>query len=204
MKVVLASRNQGKLAEYRRMFELLGVEIATMDQAGVPADVELPEEADTFFDNAMSKAQALQKRIGGWTLADDSGLQVDALDGAPGVYSARFAGVSARGQSQDRANVALLLDKLSAVRGENRSARFVCVIVVLGPAGQLIHAQGTCEGHIVSEPRGSAGFGYDPVFMVTGRPHTMAELSMDEKNEISHRGRALSKLGDQIRDTKWC
>ena len=192
--VVLASRNRGKISEYRRMLEQAGFSVAGMDEAGVDPGLELPEEGDTFEANALQKASALQRLIGGWTLGDDSGLEVDALEGAPGVYSARYSGSPGRGPERDRANYEKLLEELRGVPDERRTARFVCVIAMPGPGGALITSRGTCEGRIVRAPRGAGGFGYDPVFMADGYDRTMAELSMDEKNRISHRGRALRAL----------
>ena len=193
-QVVLATRNLGKISEYRRMLEQAGFSVRGMDQAGVDPRLELPEEGDTFEANALQKATALQKITGGWTLGDDSGLEVDALGGAPGVFSARYSGSHERGPARDRANCRKLLEELSDVPDERRTARFVCVIAMPGPEGAVITSRGTCEGRIIQEPRGESGFGYDPVFMAAGYDRTMAELSMDEKNRISHRGRALSAL----------
>jgi len=192
--VVLASRNRGKISEYRRMLEQAGFSIMGMDQAGVDPGVELPEEGDTFEANAHQKATALQKITGGWTLGDDSGLVVDALGGAPGVFSARYSGSHERGPARDRANCQKLLEELHGVADERRTARFVCVIAMPGPGGVVITSRGTCEGRIIRQPRGENGFGYDPVFIARGYDLTMAELSMDEKNRISHRGRALRAL----------
>jgi len=199
VKLAVATRNPGKLAEYRRMLGSLGFEVQELDEAGVPATVSLPEEADNFDDNARSKAVALQVLTGGWALGDDSGLEVDALGGAPGVYSARYAGVEERGAARDRANLDKLLGELEATGDELRTARFVCVIVLVGPGGRSVTARGTCEGRIIRTPRGHNGFGYDPVFVPTGYRRTMAELGMDEKNTISHRGRALAALVDELK-----
>ena len=192
--VVLASRNRGKISEYRRMLEQAGFAVAGMDQAGVAPEVELPEEGDTFEANALQKASALQKITGGWTLGDDSGLEVDVLGGAPGVFSARYSGSQERGPERDRANYEKLLDELRDVADGQRTARFVCAIAMPGPDGALITSRGVCEGGIVRAPLGAGGFGYDPVFMARGYDRTMAQLSMDEKNRISHRGCALRAL----------
>jgi XTP/dITP diphosphohydrolase len=198
--VVLASRNRGKISEYRRMLEQAGFSVAGMDQAGVDPGVELPEEGDTFEANALQKASALQRLIGGWTLGDDSGLEVDALEGAPGVFSARYSGSPGRGPERDRANYQKLLDELKDVPDERRTARFVCAIAMPGPDGVLITSRGTCEGRIIREPLGQGGFGYDPVFIADGYDRAMAELSMDEKNRISHRGRALRALVQKLKN----
>jgi len=199
VKIVLATRNAGKLAEYRRMLEELDCQVQTLDQVGIGPEVELPEDGDDFESNALCKTQALQKLTGGWALGDDSGLEVDALGGAPGIYSARYANHPGRGSERDRANLEKLLGELESVPDEQRSARFVCAIALLGPDGQKILSRGTCEGRIIRTPRGTSGFGYDPVFLPDGHQHTMAELGMDEKNRISHRGRALARLSAEIR-----
>lgn len=196
MKIVLASRNQGKLSEYRRMFDRLGADVVSLDQAGVDPAIELPEDGDTFEANALSKTAALQRLVGGWVMGDDSGLVVDALGGAPGVYSARYAGHPGKGRLRDLANCKKLLAELEYTPDDRRAARFVCVIVLLGPEGQRFSARGECEGRIIRARRGESGFGYDPVFLPRGKQRTMAELSMAEKNEISHRGHALRKLGE--------
>jgi XTP/dITP diphosphohydrolase len=196
----LASRNRGKISEYRRMLQQAGFSVTGMDEAGVDPGVELPEEADTFEANALQKASALQRLIGGWTLGDDSGLEVDALGGAPGVFSARYSGSPGRGPERDRANYQKLLDELRDVPDERRTARFVCAIAMPGPGGVLVTSRGICEGRIIREPQGRGGFGYDPVFMADGYDRTMAQLSMDEKNSISHRGRALRALVQKLKN----
>ena len=192
--VVLASRNRGKISEYQRMLGQAGFSVMGMDQAGVDPGIELPEEGDTFEANALQKASALQKITGGWALGDDSGLEVDALGGAPGVFSARYSGSQQSGPARDRANYQKLLEELEGVPDDQRTARFVCAIAMPGPEGVVITSRGTCEGRIIRAPRGEGGFGYDPVFITDGYDRTMAELSMDEKNRISHRGRALRAL----------
>jgi XTP/dITP diphosphohydrolase len=198
--VVLASRNRGKISEYRRMLQQAGFSVMGMDEAGVDPGVELPEEGDTFEANALQKASALQKITGGWTLGDDSGLEVDALGGAPGVFSARYSGSQERGPQRDRANYEKLLDELRDVADGQRTARFVCAIAMPGPQGAVITSRGVCEGRIVREPAGQGGFGYDPVFMARGYDLTMAQLSMDQKNRISHRGRALRALVQKLKN----
>lgn len=198
-RVVVASRNRGKISEYRRMLEQAGFWVVAMDQAGVDDDVDLPEEGDTFEKNALQKASALQKITGGWTLGDDSGLEVDALGGAPGVLSARYSGVPERGPGRDRANYRKLLEELREVPDEQRTARFVCAIAMPGPGGRCITSRGICAGRIARAPRGDGGFGYDPVFIADGHDRTMAEMSMDQKNRISHRGRALQALVKKLK-----
>ena len=145
----------------------------------------------------------MHEKTGGWVLGDDSGLEVDALGGAPGVHSARYAGSSATGVERDLANLRKLLDDMRAVPAGRRSARFVCVMVLVRPDGQHLVARGECPGVIVEEPRGENGFGYDPVFVPDGHVRTMAEMTMDEKNELSHRGRALRMLVKLIGEKCW-
>lgn len=202
MRIVIATRNEGKLIEYRRMLEALGVEVVSMREAGLPPDADPPEDRETFDENALSKARYLQERLGGWALGDDSGLEVDALGGMPGVRSARFAGHSGGARERDEANTEKLLSALQNVPDGARTARFVCVIALVGPRGREVLARGTCEGSILRAPRGTGGFGYDPVFLPSGLDLTMAELELDQKNRISHRGRALDLLGRQIQELR--
>ena len=200
-RLIFASRNAGKVVELRRLLEPLGFTVRPMAEVGL--DEDLPEDGCTFEANAESKASNLRLLLGQegvWTLADDSGLVVDALNGAPGVYSARFAGyegVDAR--ARDRANNAKLLKELAPVEGVKRSARFVCCLVLLGPDAPLV-TSGTCEGRILDAPRGEGGFGYDPLFLPEGFSRSMAELGLDEKNRISHRGQALARLVERLHD----
>lgn len=190
LRVVVASNNHGKLAEIRSALDLPGF---TFVAAG-DLDAEWPspaEDGETFADNARIKATAARERFGMAALADDSGLEVDALDGAPGVYSSRFSGPCAT----DAENNARLLLALSDVPAERRTARFRCTIVLQGVDGTEIVATGVCEGRIGFEPRGEQGFGYDPLFEPGATPgRTMAELTLAEKNAISHRGAALANL----------
>jgi XTP/dITP diphosphohydrolase len=196
-RLVVASRNRGKVEEVRRLLSQLGLEVRSLDEAGVAPGLELPEPHETFAENALSKARALQGLLGGWALGDDSGLEVDALGGAPGVRSARFAGVA--GERRDAANNAKLLQALQGVEADRRTARFVCCLALVGPAGEQLAARGTCEGTILEHPRGQGGFGYDPLFLPAGCTSTMAELGLDEKNGLSHRGQALQHLCRALR-----
>ncbi|MBN2498665.1 MAG: RdgB/HAM1 family non-canonical purine NTP pyrophosphatase [Deltaproteobacteria bacterium] len=204
MKIAVASRNRGKLAELRHLLEPLGFEIRSMAELGI--DAEIPERGQTFEANARAKASALFDLLAGeaWALADDSGLEVDALGGSPGVLSARYAGSpSPDPRVRDRANNARLLEALAGVRDAERSARFVCSMVMLGPPGhgeprRQISARGSCEGRIATRGRGEGGFGYDPLFIPEGFDRSMAELALDEKNRISHRGAALRALVREI------
>ncbi|MDI3340372.1 MAG: RdgB/HAM1 family non-canonical purine NTP pyrophosphatase [Sphaerobacter sp.] len=181
--IVLASNNRGKVEELARLLPDW-VRVLTAAEAGV----QLPEETGTTFaENALLKARAAAAQSGHIALADDSGLEVDALGGEPGVRSARYAGEP----TDDAANNALLLERLHGVPAERRSARFRSAVAVVLPDGREHVAEGTIEGTILEEPRGSGGFGYDPLFLPAGSTRTMAELTVDEKNELSHRGRAF-------------
>jgi XTP/dITP diphosphohydrolase len=192
MRIMVATRNSGKLLEYRKLLSPLGWEVVSMEEAGVSTD--LSENGETFEANALSKARALRCYTGEWVLGDDSGLLVDALGKAPGVRSARYAGEGLTGVLRDEANTAKLLHEMEGVPDEKRTARFVCVIALVDPAGQEIVAHGCCEGMILRTPRGVGGFGYDPVFLPSGFQQTMAELDLEQKNHISHRGMALRDL----------
>ncbi len=188
MKLVIATRNQGKVREIREKFAPLREwEILSLQEAGDPPDVE--EDGTTFAENALKKARAVAAFAGLPALADDSGLVVDALGGEPGVYSARYAGEGATDAQRNE----LVLSKLQGVPGERRSARFVCVMALAFPDGREYTVEGLCEGVILSEPRGGQGFGYDPIFFLPDLGRSMAELSLEEKNRISHRARALEK-----------
>jgi XTP/dITP diphosphohydrolase len=195
MRLLVATMNAGKLAEYQRLLEgVPGLEIDSMASLSQAADVL--EDRDTFYGNALKKATETAAVAGVPCLADDSGLEVDALDGRPGVYSARYAGEGAT----DTRNNAKLLDELSGISDERRTARFRCVIVVVdGEGRELAVAEGTCEGRIGQEPRGTHGFGYDPVFVPDGYDEAMAELGPETKNEISHRAKAAQKLTPLLR-----
>ena len=192
--VVLASSNAGKLRELAAVLAPLHLELLTQDSLGIPAAAET---GSTFLDNALLKARHAAGRAGLPALADDSGLEVDALGGAPGVWSARFAGTGA----SDAANLARLLQELAARPGQARSARYQCVIVFVRSAADPVPlvARGNWEGTIIDQPRGSGGFGYDPVFVPAGSAQTAAELAADEKNLVSHRGQALRALIAMLR-----
>jgi XTP/dITP diphosphohydrolase len=186
MKIVLATANKNKLIEIRNKLKgIQGIELASLDEfAGSP---EVVEDGATFLDNALKKAYEISRFTGLAAMADDSGLVVDALDGRPGVYSARYGGDGFTDEDRNR----LLLEEMRTVPPEKRSARFVCVIAVVMPDGRSFSAEGRCEGVIAEKPSGSKGFGYDPVFYLPESGQTMAELTLDEKNRISHRARAL-------------
>jgi XTP/dITP diphosphohydrolase len=186
-KLLLATNNQGKVREYRSLLRGIPYDIVTPSEEGIAADVE--ETGDTFEANAKLKAITLTKASGLLTLADDSGLEVDALDGAPGVRSARYAGTGAT----DADRISYLLKKLKNVPPEKRTARFRCVIAIAAPDGKVKICEGECRGIITSEPRGKHGFGYDPVFYLPEFGKTFAELSPEEKNRVSHRAKAAEK-----------
>jgi XTP/dITP diphosphohydrolase len=188
-QVLLATRNVEKLAELRRILdELLDVEVVGLDD--VPYYDELPETGATFAENALLKAREGAKRTGLLTLADDSGLAVDALNGMPGVLSARWAGKS----KDDDANLQLVLEQLADTPDERLGATFVCAAALVTPAGAENVVEGRMPGRLVREPRGTNGFGYDPIFVADGFDVTNAELPPAEKDLISHRGKALRAL----------
>ena len=191
MKYIIAPHNMKKRNELARILEPLGVEVLTAEQAGVElTDVE--ETGTTFEENARLKSESGCKETGMPCIGDDSGLMVDALDGAPGVYSARYAG----DHGNDPANIALLLENMKDVPDEKRTARFMCTVCCTYPDGSEIVVSGKCEGKIGYEPKGDGGFGYDPVFMVGDK--SFAELTAEEKDKISHRGNALKALADAL------
>ncbi|HYU91046.1 MAG TPA: RdgB/HAM1 family non-canonical purine NTP pyrophosphatase [Gemmatimonadales bacterium] len=196
MKLLVATRNEGKIREIRDLFTGLPFELT------FPVDQfleRLPDEADlergtSFAENAVAKARYFAKRGTIATLAEDSGLEVDALDGAPGVFSARWAQMHAAG-SGDAANNALLLERLAGVPDEQRTARYRCVVAYLEtPLGKPQLVEATCEGRILSQPRGSGGFGYDPLFFSSDLGLSFAEVPLPAKQRVSHRGRAIRAL----------
>lgn len=192
-ELMLATSNKGKVAEYRRLLEDAPFRLVTPVEKGVQAEVE--ETGETFHENARLKAVYFAGVSGILTLADDSGLEVAALGGEPGVRSARYAGagaVSARLCS-------FLLERMQAVPEGQREARFRCVIAIASPGGQVVYAEGECAGSITLEPVGESGFGYDPVFFIPELRRTMAELTLTEKNLISHRGRAARAAAGLLR-----
>ena len=183
-KLLVATHNAGKVREYRQLLADLPLEVTYLDEEGVDFDVE--ETGKSFTENAVQKATAYAEATGLWTWADDSGLEVDALDGAPGVYSARYAGPGA----SDRDRYLKLIDELRSIGDAPRTARFRCVVAICLPDGEAHTTDGRVEGLIIDEPRGDGGFGYDPIFYLPDRDATMAELSQETKNQISHRGQA--------------
>ena len=195
MELVIATTNQGKLKEIREILKGLDVKVKSL--ADFPGCPDVIEDGETFRENALKKARAVAAYTGRLTVADDSGLCVDALDGAPGVYSARFSGKGA----DDLKNNRKLLRLMKAVPDPERGARFVCVLALAGPDGSGIRERvlrGEVRGRITREMRGPRGFGYDPLFYYTKAKMTFAEMGPDEKNMVSHRARALKKLRETL------
>lgn len=197
MKLVLASKNQHKLLEMEHILRNLGLEVVLESQVGVDVDVE--ETGTTFLENAALKARAVMEASGMAAIADDSGLMVDALDGAPGVYSARYGNLDS-----DQARTSYLLENLKDVPAGKRGAQFVSAIVCILPDGREVHAQGTCQGEILFAPRGENGFGYDPVFYSPELKKTFSEATEEEKSTVSHRGRALRAFLTAWKEAGFC
>jgi len=192
-RLLVATANKGKVAEYRELLLELDCELLSLQDVGILGAIDEP--GSTYEENARIKATVCAEHSGLVTLADDSGIEVDALGGEPGVYSARYAGDDAT----DAERVAYLLSKLEGVPESDRTARFVCVIAIAFPDGEVHYCHGQCEGRIVTEPRGERGFGYDPAFFVPELGRTMAELPPEVKNRTSHRGRAAAVARDVLR-----
>lgn len=195
--IIAATRNKHKIEEIDAIMGLFGVQVVSRDDAGVPP-FEVEETGTTFEENSYIKAFEVMKASGKPTIADDSGLEVDCLDGAPGVYSARFAGVF--GDDADGANNRKLIELVREVPPEKRTARFVSVNTIVYPDGRALSARGEVEGHIILEERGSGGFGYDSIFVPLGHDITFAQFTAEEKNRISHRRNALRKLQEKLRE----
>lgn len=197
-KLVLATNNRGKLREFQRLLEGSGFELVTPRDLGFEFEVE--ETGATFQENARLKALAAARLTGLPALADDSGLEVDALGGRPGIFSARYAGGDrTSGAISEEEQCRIVLRELEGVPDERRTARFRCVIAIATPGGEVRYAEGVFEGRIAYEARGEHGFGYDPIFVVAGREVTSAELPPDEKNAISHRGQAARKALEMLK-----
>jgi XTP/dITP diphosphohydrolase len=194
-KIVLATRNLHKARELARILETLQSDIEVLTVADFPDAPEVEETEDTFEGNALLKARALVAHTGLPTIADDSGLCVDALAGAPGVLSARWSGAT---ENIDEENMNLVLQQILHTPDENRGAQFVCAAVLVLPDGTEVVERGVVEGSLLRAPRGTEGFGYDPIFVPTGFSVTTAEMPADEKDAISHRGQALRKLAKTL------
>ena len=195
MKVVLASKNKHKLVEISKITEKFGIELVLQSELGVDIDVE--ETGTTFEENSFLKADAVMKATGLPALADDSGIAVDALDGEPGIYSARYGFDESL---DDWGRVLLLLKNTEHVPDEKRQAQFVCVITMVTPEGQTIQARGEVHGYLTREPAGEGGFGYDPIFYYPPYGKTLAEVSPEEKNAVSHRANALRLFYDKMKE----
>ena len=192
--LVVASSNKHKIEEISKVTKKFGIDVISRDEAGIPKDIEIEENGSTFEENSYIKAKSIMDICGKATIADDSGLMVEALGGAPGVYSARFAGED----QNDERNNEKLNDLLKDIPYKDRRAKFVSVITVLFPDGRKIVARGECPGHIIEEERGNNGFGYDPLFVPEGYGSTFGMLSSEVKNEISHRALALKSLAKEL------
>ncbi len=195
-KIIFATGNEGKLREIRMILKDLDVEVFSLKEAGIHMDVE--ENGTTFEENARIKARAVMEQTGEVVLADDSGLEVDALDKEPGVYSARYMGHDTPYHIKNQN----LIDRLEGKSGSERSARFVCVIAAAFPDGRVLTARGTMEGEIGYEERGENGFGYDPIFYLPEYGCYSGELALEVKNQLSHRGKALRLMKEELRKLK--
>lgn len=192
-KIIFATGNEGKLKEIKVILDMEGVEILSMQEAGIHADIE--ENGTTFQENAIIKAKTIGELTGEIVLADDSGLEIDYLNKEPGVYSARYAGEDTPYSIKNQ----MLLDRLEGVEMEQRTARFVCVIAAALPDGRVITTRGTIEGYIGHAPAGENGFGYDPIFYVPEYRCSTAQLTMEQKNRLSHRGKALRAMKEELK-----
>lgn len=191
-RLIFATGNADKMKEIRMILADSGYEILSMKEAGI--DVDIVEDGSTFEENAIIKATAISKVAGCLVLADDSGLEVDAMGGAPGIYSARFEGVDTPYSIKNK----IIMDRLEGLPEEERTARFVCAIAAAWPDGRVETRRGTIEGIIAHEPAGENGFGYDPIFYVPEYGKTTAQLDPEEKNKISHRGKALQIIKEVL------
>ena len=197
-KIIFATGNEGKMTEVRMILEDLGLPVLSLKDAGITADVE--ENGTTFEENAQIKAKAIMEMTGALVLADDSGLEVDALDKEPGIYSARYMGHDTSYHIKNQN----IIDRLEGKVGEERSARFVCAIAAAFPDGRVLITRGTMEGQIGYEEKGENGFGYDPIFYLPEYQCYSAELSLEEKNKLSHRGKALRLMKERLHESFNC
>ena len=193
-RIIFATGNEGKMKEIRLILEDLGLEILSMKEAGIQAEIR--EDGSSFEENAVIKARAVMEMSGSIVLADDSGLEVDYLNKEPGIYSARYLGEDTSYHAKNRS----LIDRLEGVPDEKRTARFVCAIAAALPDGRVLTTRRTMEGIIGYEERGEGGFGYDPIFYLPEYGCSTAELSMEKKNELSHRGKALRAMKEMLRE----
>lgn len=191
-EAIIATHNPGKVKEFKDILAPKGYDVKSLADIGFLEEIE--ETGHTFEENAVLKAEAVAKVVNKMVIADDSGLSVDNLGGSPGVYSARYAGE----QKDDTANINKVLQELKGIEKEQRTARFRCALAVSIPGKETKTVEGHVEGYIAEEPKGENGFGYDPIFIVKDKDKTMAELTSDEKNKISHRANALKKLSQLL------
>ena len=195
MRVIFATTNPGKVREVREALKEFGIEVVPLERGKVPP----PEErGETFCENAYEKASYYARALNEPVLAEDSGLEVDALDGRPGVYSSRFAGEGATDEENNRK----LIEELKKLGLDSSPARYVSFLFLAFPGGMGLWSSGTVEGKVITTPRGEGGFGYDPLFIPRGYTETMAQLPLDEKNKISHRGQAVRRLVKLIKEVK--
>ena len=194
--IVVSTHNKGKVKEMEGIAKKLDLDIVTRDEIGIPKDYDIEEDGKTLEENSYKKAYEIMKLCGKPTLADDSGLMVDFLNGAPGVYSSRYGGEDGNAEL----NNAKLLKELSGVPYEKRTAHFETVITLVYPDGKSIVCKGCCYGHISEEKRGTQGFGYDPLFIPDGYEETFAQLGVDIKNKFSHRAKALAELEKKLKE----
>ncbi len=190
--IIVATGNQNKMIEIRQILAGTDLDAVSMKEAGI--NVDIVEDGQSFVENALIKARAVAKASGQMAMADDSGLAIDALDGAPGIYSARYMGEDTSYEIKNQA----LIDQLDGLEGAQRSARYVCAIACVYPDGREITCEETMEGQIAEKSAGENGFGYDPIFYVPEYGKTAAELTPEEKNAISHRGKALRKMREKL------
>ncbi len=193
-RIIFATGNEGKMREIREILKDLRMEVCSMKDADIHLDIE--ENGATFGENAEIKAMAVWKKSGGIVLADDSGLVVDCLGGEPGIYSARYMGEDTSYEIKNQT----ILNRAALAVGEERSARFVCNIAAVLPDGSVLHTEAAMEGLIADKPAGGGGFGYDPILYIPEFHMTAAELTMDQKNLISHRGKALEAMKDKLKE----
>lgn len=193
-KIIFATGNEGKMREIREILKDLGMEILSMKQAGVSMDIA--EDGKTFGENAEIKAMAVWKKTGGIVLADDSGLVVDCLNGEPGIYSARYMGEDTSYEIKNQN----IVQRAAKAEGGERSARFLCNIAAVLPDGEVLHTEAAMEGLIAEKPAGKGGFGYDPILYIPEYGKTGGELTMEEKNKISHRGKALKAMKERLQE----
>lgn len=194
--MIFATGNMGKMKEIKAILGDIGEEILSMKEAGI--DMDIVEDGNTFEENAIIKAKAVMKRTGQLALADDSGLEIDALNKEPGIYSARYMGEDTPYEIKN----SNLIERMKGVKGKDRSARFVCVIAAAFPDGEIITTRGTIEGVIAKEPAGENGFGYDPIVYVPEYGMTTGQMDPDAKNAISHRGKALTAMKKILEERK--